>query len=112
MVIVGNRIKELRTSLNYSVDEFARAIEVHRSSIYRYEGYNEAEKRELPLSLAIKISEKFNVSLDWIVGSSDVKYREQTSNKLTEIYESLSDDHKKELFNFAMYLKNKETDNK
>lgn len=54
-----NRLKELRESLGYSVDEFAKIIGVHRSSIYRYEGTNEAEPRDMPISLAIQIAEKF-----------------------------------------------------
>lgn len=105
---VGNRLKELRESFGYSVDEFARMLNIHRSSLYRYEGTNKLEQRELPLSLAIQISEKFNISLDWLAGVSDVKYRDQTPTKLSEIYNSLSDESKKELFNFAMYLKMKE----
>lgn len=105
---IGNRLKELRESLNLSVDEFAKALDIHRSSVYRYEGANKNEQRELPISLAVKISEKFNVSLDWLTGNSDNKYREQTSNRLTDIYDQLSDAGKKELFNYAMYLLNKE----
>lgn len=103
-----NRLKELRESLGYSVEEFAKIIGVHRSSIYRYEGTNEAEPRDMPISLAIQIAEKFNVSLDWLAGATDVKYLNQSSNKLTEIYESLSEENQNKLFDYAMYLKNKE----
>lgn len=108
----GNRLKELRESLGYSVEEFAKALGIHRSSIYRYEGTNKKEARELPISLAILLTQKFNISLDWLVGNSDEKFIDQTPHKLIEIYEKLSDQSKKELFNFAMYLKSKEENNK
>lgn len=106
------RLKELRESLNYSVDEFAKIIGIHRSSLYRYEGTNKAEPRELPISIALKISREFNVSLDWLAGSSDIKHLNQTPNKLTEIYDSLSDIAKQELFSYAIYLQTKEDSNK
>lgn len=108
MSSVGNRLKELRESLGYGPDEFAALIGIHRSSIYRYEGTNDKEKRDLPMSLALTISEKFNVSLDWLAGTSTVKFRNQTPTKLTEVYESLSEKSKEELFNYAMFLKSKE----
>lgn len=108
MVLPGNRLKELRESLDYSVDEFAKLLEVHRSSIYRYEGGNELEQRDVPISLAIKISQKFNISLDWLAGNSNTMYINQTSSKLTEVYESLSESGKNELFNYATYLQEKE----
>ena len=108
MATTSERIKELRTSLGYSVDEFAKLIGVHRSSMYRYEGTTDSESRDIPISVAITICEKFNVSLDWLSGTSDIRFLNQSSNKLTEIYESLSEEGRKELFNFAMYIKTKE----
>jgi transcriptional regulator with XRE-family HTH domain len=109
MNMSGNRLKELRESLQLSVDEFAKALGIHRSSLYRYEGTNKSEPREIPIGLAIKISEIYGVSLDWLAGNSEVKFINQTSNKLTEIYEALSDSAKQELFDYAMYLKSKES---
>lgn len=108
MATTNERIKELRIILGYSVDEFARHLGVHRSSVYRYEGENEKESRDVPISIAILISNKFNVSLDWLAGISDTMYLEQSSNKLTEIYEALAENNKKELFNYARYLLSKQ----
>jgi DNA-binding XRE family transcriptional regulator len=108
MTVFGNRLRELRESLGYGPDEFAKIIGVHRSSIYRYEGSNEAEQRDMPISVAIKISHKFNISLDWLAGTTNIKYINQAPNKLTEVYESLSDQGKTQLFDYALYLKNKE----
>lgn len=107
MASTNERIKELRTSLGFTVDEFAKILGIHRSSVYRYEGENQKETREVPMSLAILISQKFNISLDWLGGLSDTKHSEQSANRLTEIYESLCEESKKELFSYATYLKGK-----
>lgn len=103
-----NRLKELRESLDMSVEEFAKLFRVHRSSMYRYEGTNVKEPREIPIELAVEISEKFNVSLDWLAGTSNVKFRDNKIDILTEIYNKLSDAGRQELFNFALFLKSKE----
>ncbi len=107
MATINERIKELRVSLGFTVDEFAKILGIHRSSVYRYEGENEKETRDVPMSLAILISEKFHVSLDWLGGLTDTKQLEHTTTKLTEVYDSLNEEAKKELFNYANYLKNK-----
>ncbi len=108
MATTNERIKELRNQLGYSVDEFAKILGVHRSSVYRYEGDNEKEARDVPISIAILIANKFSVSLDWLAGISDTMYLEQSVNKLTEIYKTLTEGNKKELFNYAKYLLTKQ----
>lgn len=108
MATTNERIKELRNQLGYSVDEFAKILGVHRSSVYRYEGDNEKEARDVPISIAILIANKFSVSLDWLAGISDTMYLEQSVNKLTEIYKILTEGNKKELFNYAKYLLTKQ----
>lgn len=105
----GNRLKELRESLGYGPDEFAKLLGIHRSSIYRYEGSNKNEVRDMPIDTAIIISQKLNISLDWLAGNTNIKYINQAPSKLTEIYNLLSEQSKNELFNYAIYLKDKET---
>lgn len=112
MTIVGNRLRYLRESLGLTQEEFAKKLEISSSSLKRYEGSNQTEKREIPLTLALKIASIYGISLDWLAGVSETMYRNQSPSKLTEIYNSLSEESKKELFNFAMYLKNKEEGNK
>ncbi len=108
MAATNDRIKELRLQLGYPVDEFAKMLGIHRSSVYRYEGENEKEARDVPISIAILISQKFNVSLDWLAGVSNSMYLDQSSSELTELYEALSEENKKELFSYARYLKAKQ----
>lgn len=107
-----NRLKELIESLDMSAEEFAKVFGINRSSVYRYMGANKKETRPLPLPLAIRIAEKYNVSLDWLVGKEETeRYRDNTINALVEIYSNLSEEGKKELFSFAMYVRGKENGN-
>lgn len=107
MTVVGNRLRYLRELLNLTQEEFAKKLQISSSSLKRYEGSNQSEARELPLDLALKIAVEYGISLDWLTGVSDNMYRNQTPSKLAEIFNSLTEDQKKELFSYAMYLKNK-----
>lgn len=62
MSYVENRLRELRESLGYSTEHFAKMFGIHRSSLMRYEGSNSKELRELPLWLAVKICNCFNIN--------------------------------------------------
>jgi transcriptional regulator with XRE-family HTH domain len=107
-----NRLKELIDSLDMSAEEFAKLFGINRSSVYRYTGANKKEERDLPATLAVKIATKFNVSLDWLMGSPNAeRYRDNTINALVEIYSSLTDEGKKELFSYAAYIRGKEKNN-
>ena len=106
-----NRLKELIDSLDVSAEEFAKLFGINRSSVYRYTGANKKETREIPIKLAIEICDRYNLSLGWLAGNEGVnKYRNNTTNALVEIYNSLSEEGKKELFSFAMYARGKEKD--
>jgi transcriptional regulator with XRE-family HTH domain len=103
MPTTGQRLRELRFSLGYSADEFAKLLGVGRSSLYRYEN---SEGSGLPITTAVALSEQFNISLDWLAGMSDQKYRIKYS--FGEIYDSLTDSGKKAVYDYAMYIKMKE----
>lgn len=104
-----NRLKELLDYLNMSAEEFAKIFGISRSSVYRYTGANKRETKELPVSLALIISDKYNVSLDWLIGRPGAQmFRDNTTDAIVQIYNSLSDEGKKELFSYAMYLRGKE----
>lgn len=109
MDAINNRLKELIDILGMSVEDFAKEFGINRSSVYRYTGVNKKEPRELPIPLAVRIYERYNISLDWLAGRPDaVMYRDNTINALVEIYNGLSDECKKELFSFAMYLRGRD----
>lgn len=61
------RIKDLREDKDLTQEFIAKYLLCDQSVYSKYErGY-----RELPLKLAIKLSEFYNVSLDYLTGLSD-----------------------------------------
>lgn len=75
---IGDRLKELRVDSDLKQEILANEFGVSRSAIASYETGN-----CLPsLQVAIKYAEKFNVSLDWIVGK--VKEKNLTLTEDTE----------------------------
>lgn len=109
MEIIGKRLKELREAAGYTPDEFALKFKISRSSVYRYEGENKKEPRSVPITLAMEISKQLGgISLDWLVGNTDIKYLGQSENELIKIYNELPEKAQGELFSFAVYLRDKE----
>jgi transcriptional regulator with XRE-family HTH domain len=106
-----NRLKELIESLSLSPEEFAKLFKVSKASIYRYTGINKTEKRPLPTTLALKICERYNLSMDWLQGNDAEKYRDATASALMETYWRLSEDGRRELLNYAEYISRKEKEN-
>ncbi len=68
MKICGERIRALRESMNYSQMKFADIFGIGQSSVVRYEK-GEATP---PLELLVKIADYFDVSMDYILGRTDV----------------------------------------
>lgn len=60
---IGLRLKEVRKSNDLTQPVIAAAIDVSDRT-YKY---YEQEKRELPALAAVKISDRFNVSLEWLL---------------------------------------------
>lgn len=64
-----NRIKFLRENLKLSQEELAEKLNLSKGIISLYE----QEKRKPSLEILIKLSEIFNVSIDYIIGRTDLK---------------------------------------
>lgn|SRR5699024_10322779 len=78
----GVRLRELRNSKNWSIEEVADKICVGSST---YGGY-ETEYRKPPINNLIKLSRLYDVSVDYILGLSDEKKIEEVE---TNAYEYL-----------------------
>lgn len=64
LLIVGERLRELRKSRAYSRRELAEALEIGEANIQRYEaGESDAISENV-----IKIARHFNVSTDYLLG--------------------------------------------
>jgi transcriptional regulator with XRE-family HTH domain len=63
----GQRLASLRKERGYSTREFAKAIGIAHSSLFRFE-----TGAQLPnLSIMLDIAAFFNVSLDYLAGLTD-----------------------------------------
>lgn len=65
---LARRLRELRETLELSQSDFSESIELKQQTYAAYEkGINKP-----PIDVLIKIAEKYNVSLDWLCGLSNL----------------------------------------
>lgn len=58
------RLKDLRDDKDLTQDQLVEILGMHKTTYTNYE----QGKREIPFSLAIRLAEFYNVSLDYIAG--------------------------------------------
>ena len=75
----GERIKELRTSMNLNQVEFAKMLDITKQSVSNWENGN----IQPSIDMLTKIAKKFNVSSDYLLGLDGLKTVDITG--LTEI---------------------------
>ncbi|WP_186430911.1 XRE family transcriptional regulator [Clostridium sp. BSD9I1] len=116
--ILGFRIKKLREDANISQLDLAKYLNIGNTTLSQYE----SGKRVPSDSIKRQIAEHFNVSLDYLMGYSDIKEQADKilNNKETTIAlhnengydENLPPEAKKELEDFIEFLKHKYGKNK
>lgn len=74
----GIRIKYLRSKNNLNQEHLAILLKVTRSTISKWE----LEKAEPSIEFLIKLSEIFNVSIDYLVGSTNIKQNYKLDQRL------------------------------
>lgn len=67
MKIFGDRLKELRIEKQYKQTDIAKMLNVSSNTIYAWE----TDKQEPSMATLLKLSEMFEVSLDYLFGKSD-----------------------------------------
>lgn len=72
-VYIGNRIKEIRKDLGYTQYKLAKLLNTTQSTICAYE----SGRRLILTAFAYQIAKETGVSLDWLCGVSNQKYREK-----------------------------------
>ena len=109
--MLGNRIKTLREELGLKQEELANKISVSPSAIGMYE----TNKREPNNELILKLAQFFNVTTDYLLGKSDIRNPgQQIDDVLNEAmigmskeeYEALNETQKKQIRDFAIFVKN------
>ena len=70
-VIIGKNIKYIREVYNLTQRELAAILNTTHSVIWSYE----TGKRLILTAFAFQLCKKYNLSLDWLCGKSDIMYR-------------------------------------
>ena len=105
-----NRIKSLREDFGYTQQELADKLNGAKSTIAMYEN----ETRKPSLEILVKLSEIFNCSIDYLLCKTDIRnpgkqiddiLNEAMIGMSKEDYEALTETQKKQIRDFAIYIK-------
>lgn len=106
-----NRLKQLRTEANESQEYVGTIIGVSGQAVGQYE----LEKRDLSPDKILKLAEHYGCTTDYLLGKTDVRDTgEQIDDVLNEAmigmskeeYNALTETQKKQIRDFALFVKN------
>ncbi|MEG1312401.1 MAG: helix-turn-helix domain-containing protein [Romboutsia sp.] len=113
MVTFGDRLRQLRIEQEMTQEELANIFGLHKTRISQYE----LNKRQADDELKKKFADFFNVSIDYLIGKSDIKESAEDILKdknitiglhnTNGIDDTLPAEAKKEIENFIDYVKQK-----
>lgn len=111
--ILGNRIKTLRLEANLTQEEFGKPYSLKKSTVSQYESGGSRPDDELKKRIALD----YNVSLDWLMGLTDIRNHTDNPNITIALhsdtdYDELPKEAKDEINNFIEYIKQKYKDKK
>ena len=89
----GDRLSDIRRKKKISQDELAKKIGMHAPVIGRYE----RSEVKPSIEVAVKIAEALNISLDYLVGTTDIILDKAIVNRIQNI-QKLSEEDKGHLF--------------
>lgn len=101
MGLIGGRIRRLRTEAELTQLEFGGIFGVANSTVSQWE----SEVNEPDAATLTKIAERFHVSLDWLMGRTDVR-EEKRSNRpnLVEMWPNLSPNRRERALTLQAFL--------
>lgn len=106
-----NRLKFLREEKGLFQSDIAKILGVSVAAV----GFYENEKRDMSPETIIKLAEYFNVSTDYLLGKTDIRnpgrqiddvLNEAMIGMSKEDYEALTETQKKQIRDFALFVKN------
>lgn len=111
MPTLADRLKELRKSKKLTQTELGKILGVGKTTISMYETNNSTPNDEIKM----KISEYFNVSLDYLLGKTDIKNYTEDPNITIALhsdtdYDDLPKEALDEINNFVEFIKQKYKD--
>jgi transcriptional regulator with XRE-family HTH domain len=89
----GKRLTEVRKDKKMSQDEVGKLVNVHGAVIGRYE----RDEVKPSIEMATQLAEALEVSLDYLVGSTDVLLEKDIVNKILDI-QKLKENDKQHVF--------------
>ena len=113
-----NRIKQLRDENSITQEELAKKLNLSSKGIV---SMYEKEDRKPSLEVLVKLSEIFNCSIDYILCKTDVRnpgkqiddiLNEAMIGMSKEEYEKLTETQKKQIRDFAIFVKNQNEEKK
>lgn len=109
----AQRLRELRSEKGVVQKDVANFLNITTSAY----GFYEQGKRVPDTDIMIKLSNYFNVSLDYLLGKTDVRNYTEDSNITIALnsdtdYDDLPKEAKDEINNFIEYIKQKYKDKK
>ncbi|MBR5518205.1 MAG: helix-turn-helix transcriptional regulator [Clostridia bacterium] len=96
----GERLRELRQDNDETQEQIGRILNVGARMISHYER-NEHFPRDA--KSIILLAEHFNVTTDYLFGITDIKNHNRIKELFSD-YSNLSEESRKELYNFTKYL--------
>jgi len=111
MDTIGQRIKTLRKKSKLTQEQFGSIFGIVKSTVSMYENDNSTPDTEM----LKKLSKFFNVSIDYLLGQTDIKEPAEDLIKkgevvirppsnIEKVYEELPTEEKKMLEDYAQYL--------
>ena len=91
-------IIDLCNQKGWSLSEFARRLDLPKSSVSRYFNKN----RQLPLNKINLFSDVLGVSSEYLLGIQTTKSEKQTQNDLLKVYNRLNEDRQNNVYRFAI----------
>jgi transcriptional regulator with XRE-family HTH domain len=82
MITLSDRLKELRKENNMTQSDLGKILGVGKTTISMYENGNSTPNDEIKL----KIAEYFNVSLDYLLGKSEIKNYNNLDTPMNKIH--------------------------
>lgn len=110
MPTFGERLRNLRLEKGMTQEELASSFNLHKTRISQYE----LNKRQADDDMKKKLADFFNVSLDYLMGSTDIKESADSILRSSDItialhsnhdYDELPDEARQEIANFIEYIK-------
>jgi len=101
----SQRLHDLRKDRNLTQEELSKLSGVSFPTISRYEN---GQRDEPKLTILKTLANYFDVTIDYLVGDTDIKEADLNAEGIAKIFNNLDDDDKRILMDLAKALLRKE----